>query len=78
MFEDDYGDELQEIRLEIDNDDVSDSHTIDRSIDAYDDALTLSNDLSRQWLKPKTKCVDRKSTRLNSSHIPLSRMPSSA
>ena len=24
------------------------------------------------------KCVDRKSTRLNSSHIPLSRMPSSA
>ena len=24
------------------------------------------------------KCADRKSTRLNSSHIPLSRMPSSA
>ena len=24
------------------------------------------------------ECVDRKSTRLNSSHIPLSRMPSSA
>ena len=26
----------------------------------------------------KTRCADRKSTRLNSSHIPLSRMPSSA
>ena len=25
-----------------------------------------------------TLCLDRKSTRLNSSHIPLSRMPSSA
>ena len=24
------------------------------------------------------ECIDRKSTRLNSSHIPLSRMPSSA
>ena len=27
---------------------------------------------------PYTKVTDRKSTRLNSSHIPLSRMPSSA
>ena len=29
-------------------------------------------------LKVLTSCPDRKSTRLNSSHIPLSRMPSSA
>ena len=29
-------------------------------------------------VKPKVKGADRKSTRLNSSHIPLSRMPSSA
>ena len=28
--------------------------------------------------KAKAKAADRKSTRLNSSHIPLSRMPSSA
>ena len=28
--------------------------------------------------KQQTVCSDRKSTRLNSSHIPLSRMPSSA
>ena len=28
--------------------------------------------------RPKTAILDRKSTRLNSSHIPLSRMPSSA
>ena len=28
--------------------------------------------------KEKIRIVDRKSTRLNSSHIPLSRMPSSA
>ena len=31
-----------------------------------------------KWLKQSSKRVDRKSTRLNSSHIPLSRMPSSA
>ena len=30
-----------------------------------------------QWLQDTTP-IDRKSTRLNSSHIPLSRMPSSA
>ena len=29
-------------------------------------------------LRPVAKFLDRKSTRLNSSHIPLSRMPSSA
>ena len=32
----------------------------------------------RQQKQPKSKDIDRKSTRLNSSHIPLSRMPSSA
>ena len=34
---------------------------------------TLAKALTRQKLE-----IDRKSTRLNSSHIPLSRMPSSA
>ena len=32
----------------------------------------------RELLKQKKFLTDRKSTRLNSSHIPLSRMPSSA
>ena len=31
-----------------------------------------------EWLNPGLSEPDRKSTRLNSSHIPLSRMPSSA
>ena len=31
-----------------------------------------------KWLKDQGNTPDRKSTRLNSSHIPLSRMPSSA
>ena len=37
-------------------------------------------DAIRRGLTPRTRLVilDRKSTRLNSSHIPLSRMPSSA
>ena len=33
---------------------------------------------SSQQFIPDKEIVDRKSTRLNSSHIPLSRMPSSA
>ena len=33
---------------------------------------------NRLWIKFFLLAVDRKSTRLNSSHIPLSRMPSSA
>ena len=35
-------------------------------------------DVIKLLLKNRTKMKDRKSTRLNSSHIPLSRMPSSA
>ena len=31
-----------------------------------------------KFIKPTLSTLDRKSTRLNSSHIPLSRMPSSA
>ena len=31
-----------------------------------------------RWSAKEAKWQDRKSTRLNSSHIPLSRMPSSA
>ena len=39
-------------------------------------AMHMMADFSKKnYYKPKT---DRKSTRLNSSHIPLSRMPSSA
>ena len=36
--------------------------------------------LSQNFLSPESaiQVIDRKSTRLNSSHIPLSRMPSSA
>src|ERR1043165_2033961 len=37
--------------------------------------------LDRAWLpvtQPHRGCTDRKSTRLNSSHVALSRMPSSA
>ena len=41
---------------------------------------TLGNSLRRTLLSsiPGAAVTDRKSTRLNSSHIPLSRMPSSA
>ena len=39
--------------------------------------LSHSHDPKKNPLSPKEK-IDRKSTRLNSSHIPLSRMPSSA
>ena len=45
-----------------------------------DSALAQADALDRQlkqWRKTKP-LIDRKSTRLNSSHIPLSRMPSSA
>ena len=40
-------------------------------------AIDLS-DLISDRLEPLDRALDRKSTRLNSSHIPLSRMPSSA
>src|ERR1051326_946040 len=39
-------------------------------------AMNVDGNEQRVWLSEFTK--DRKSTRLNSSHIPLSRMPSSA
>ena len=39
-----------------------------------DGLVTLNGALA----KPSHRLADRKSTRLNSSHIPLSRMPSSA
>ena len=42
-------------------------------VSEYLNDLDLDNDLSEYYRKR-----DRKSTRLNSSHIPLSRMPSSA
>ena len=49
----------------------SQSRAMDNLIDKMDKRITK---------KLETACrkVDRKSTRLNSSHIPLSRMPSSA
>ena len=44
--------------------------------------LFVSEDISKAELAKRTRTspayIDRKSTRLNSSHIPLSRMPSSA
>ena len=46
------------------------------SIDAGNTAVEL---MKKHLAQAKRKeVVDRKSTRLNSSHIPLSRMPSSA
>ena len=41
-----------------------------------DSPIPLSKWLPAMWML--VNCKDRKSTRLNSSHIPLSRMPSSA
>ena len=40
--------------------------------------FTLTRNLGQALLIAVSLAVDRKSTRLNSSHIPLSRMPSSA
>ena len=43
--------------------------------------IDIEDELSKKTLRrvdPKDILLDRKSTRLNSSHIPLSRMPSSA
>ena len=46
---------------------------------SYDPKVTLGSMLTDLARKSKSEFVaDRKSTRLNSSHIPLSRMPSSA
>ena len=43
------------------------------------DKINSYQDFKKYW-SPEAlgSCLDRKSTRLNSSHIPLSRMPSSA
>ena len=40
--------------------------------------VVLQSTGMKQWLEQGLASQDRKSTRLNSSHIPLSRMPSSA
>ena len=42
------------------------------------DEVTAERDLLRAEFAAREYRIDRKSTRLNSSHIPLSRMPSSA
>ena len=60
---------------------VSESEIIDSIADA--EVILLYHDISltSASIVKMTDCkiiVDRKSTRLNSSHIPLSRMPSSA
>ena len=39
---------------------------------------TVAADVLARYWRLRGRDVDRKSTRLNSSHIPLSRMPSSA
>ena len=46
--------------------------------DEVEDANDICFDSIPTILPPKKYFIDRKSTRLNSSHIPLSRMPSSA
>ena len=43
-----------------------------------DQALPKVFSLEQDFFMPQLSSLDRKSTRLNSSHIPLSRMPSSA
>ena len=43
-----------------------------------DDIVEVSDGYARNFLLPKKLAIDRKSTRLNSSHYLLSRMPSSA
>mgnify|MGYP003349195330 CR=1 FL=1 len=51
-------------------------------VDVFDGTNTVAAlrrwDLTLKWQPEIAKTLDRKSTRLNSSHIPLSRMPSSA
>ena len=46
-------------------------------LDEYDSGLQITA-FNIKAIVPPTEVADRKSTRLNSSHIPLSRMPSSA
>ena len=41
-------------------------------------ANSIADTVAVLMIKSKFNALDRKSTRLNSSHIPLSRMPSSA
>ena len=59
------------------------SHLCDRLLDAGDEVVALDNLITGSraniaHLSDNPRFLDRKSTRLNSSHIPLSRMPSSA
>ena len=53
---------------------------LDGVVDKYfkGKVLTKSDDITFDVAKRALDGTDRKSTRLNSSHIPLSRMPSSA
>ena len=61
---------------------VSDHETVCETV-AKREEIIVESDLLRQQSQTfearlRSACEDRKSTRLNSSHIPLSRMPSSA
>ena len=49
-----------------------------KEVDALGGAMALATDLGGIQFRILNSSKDRKSTRLNSSHIPLSRMPSSA
>ena len=51
---------------------------VERLIDYLQDKEFCSYDCETTGLLQTSEVIDRKSTRLNSSHIPLSRMPSSA
>ena len=61
-------------------------HAVDQSIIRNIDVIEIQEAISNRSKiiedypddKYGASCLDRKSTRLNSSHIPLSRMPSSA
>ena len=80
-----------EIQLE-DHEKLTDIKRIKKNIwipESYEDYLNLdpvlvitNDDMAKEWNMIRnftsTMKKDRKSTRLNSSHIPLSRMPSSA
>src|ERR1051326_6531211 len=51
---------------------------VDGVIMSVSTAYIIKGDIAYRYQVPETASRDRKSTRLNSSHIPLSRMPSSA
>ena len=58
-------------------DNTTDKTLLEQITGTYNGTLAFTNTL-KSVAGDSTAVTDRKSTRLNSSHIPLSRMPSSA